>query len=143
MKYTPDAECRNGYRLPTEAEWEYSCRAASTTWYFFGTPATLLGRYGWYNENSGKSTHSVGSLKPNDLGLFDLHGNVWEWYQEPARTIKGSQQRIVSVNPRHLHMRGGAVWNDWIDLGTAKPGYVPSLSERSGGIGFRPARNFP
>lgn len=99
----------NGYRLPTEAEWEYVCRAGTTTDY---SGNNNLDELGWYNSNSGYYPHFVGSMKPNQFDVYDMHGNVWEWcwdwYSPDYYSVS------TSVNPtgpitgsRHI-LRGGS-----------------------------------
>jgi formylglycine-generating enzyme required for sulfatase activity len=86
MRMYPDYFRRKGYRLPSEAEWEYACRAGSNTSRFCGDAEELLVHYAWFSENAkDTSPLPVGTLKPNDFGLFDMHGNVDEWIQERFR----------------------------------------------------------
>jgi serine/threonine protein kinase/formylglycine-generating enzyme required for sulfatase activity len=77
-----------GYRLPTEAEVEYATRAGAVTSRYYGETEELLEKYGWYSKNGKERTRPVGSKKPNDLGLFDLHGNVYTWCQELAVRLR-------------------------------------------------------
>jgi formylglycine-generating enzyme required for sulfatase activity len=116
----PDYLSRTGYRLPTEAEWEYACRAGAVTPRFYGASEDMLGNYAWYTANSRDHTWQVGKLKPNDLGLFDVYGNVFElcqdpWSGEPYQPAPEGQAsedkefvRDAVDNERHRHVRGGS-----------------------------------
>lgn len=132
------------YRLPTEAEWEYACRAGTTTKYSFGDDRAELDTYGWYGFRGGLTTHSVGEKEPNPWGLYDVHGNVWEWVQDWYSPYD-HEPVIDPVGPgsgRYRILRGGS-WNDDPDkLRSAYRDYqVPGNA--SGDIGFRLLRTIP
>ena len=76
---------RTGYRLLHEAEWEHACRVGAATEHYYGSGVELLPRYAWFSGNAQNRTWPVGQKRPNDLGLFDMHGNVWTWCQDPYR----------------------------------------------------------
>lgn len=108
--------------LPTEAQWEYACRAGTTTKYYFGNDATDFARYGWFRNNSNRTTHPVGQKEPNAWGLYDMHGEVWQWCNDwydkdyysksPEVDPPGPAEGVVKV------LRG-AGWNDDPMYGTS------------------------
>jgi formylglycine-generating enzyme required for sulfatase activity len=129
-----EKEGTHKYRLPTEAEWEYAARAGTTSAYYFGNDVANLGRYAWYDGNSGGRTHPVGQKQANPWGLHDMHGNVWEWV---ADEYKGSySNRGHPHNPRARALRGGS-WslNPWSQRSAFRMGSAPNL--RSEANGFR------
>jgi formylglycine-generating enzyme required for sulfatase activity len=117
------------YRLPREAEWEYACRAGTTTEYSFGDGDGLLRDYAWYEDNSTKMTRSVGQKRPNQWGLYDMHGNVWEWCQD----WYGDFQNGIAIDPT------GPASNDSRVLRGGSFLYYPSLDGLSNLPGVRSA----
>ena len=129
----------NVYRLPTDAEWEYACRAGTTTKYSFGDDESDFGEYGWCWENSGRTTHPVGSKLPNAWGLYDMYGNVWEWCQDweedyPSGSVtdpSGATSGLSRV------VRGGCWYNSAEDCRKAARFRREPASYRISGSGFR------
>ena len=126
MKIKSNALDLPGFRLPTAAEWQLACRAGTRTNWSFGDADELVDRYAWTMSNSGIRTHPVRSLRPNDLGLFDCHGNVWEWCHDhvdsQGQEIAGQPQTGEIVGRRKLPSTAGR--------------HVPQRSA-DGGLGIR------
>jgi formylglycine-generating enzyme required for sulfatase activity/tetratricopeptide (TPR) repeat protein len=122
-----------GVRLPTEAEWEYACRAGTT-----GDYAGSLDEMGWYDENSGKQTHPVGQKKPNAWGLYDMHGNVWEWCGDWHGDLPGGNDPVGPASGSYRVYRGGGWGSRACNCRSAYRGRNdPGL--RCGNLGFRVA----
>jgi formylglycine-generating enzyme required for sulfatase activity len=126
-------------RLPSEAEWEYCCRAGTTTAWSFGDDVSELGKYSWFKENSAKEDPPVGKKAPNNWGLYDMHGYVWEWCQDAWHSdykdapTDGSARKGDS---KERILRGGA-YPDPPDLQRSAYRHHADASFKSGAIGFR------
>ena len=126
------------FRLPTEAEWEYACRAGTTGDYCYGDGEGTLAEYAWYNSNSNSTTHPVGEKKPNAWGLYDMHGNVWEWcadwYGDYPATAVGDPQGSSPGSDRVV--RGGS-WGSYAAYCRAASRNFDNPSGTSHGLGLR------
>jgi formylglycine-generating enzyme required for sulfatase activity len=128
------------YRLPTEAEWEYACRAGTTTRFSFGNDPKggLLSRYAWHQRNGKNTTHPAGQKRPNAWGLHDMHGNVWEWCLDWYSSYPEGQVSDPKGPPQGIkRVARGGCWNN--PDGTCRSAnrifYEPT--RRSNGVGFR------
>ena len=128
-----------GYRLPTEAEWEYAARAGTTTAYHAGDGEDALGRAGWYIENPGGTTHPVGGKEANAWGLFDVHGNVWEWVWDRYGSYEGDATDPIGPRSGAYRVARGGSWGNTARncraaaRGRSGPGF------RNINLGFRPS----
>ena len=148
MKLASNYLRRTGYRLPTEAEWEHACRAGTVTSRYYGESEELLKKYAWYTTNSAHRTWPVGSLKPNDWGLFDMHGNVWTWCQERYKAkaafpdgmvIEDAEDNLDVVATELRVLRGGSFPDAPPEVRAARR--IPLLPGRASNYaGFRVAR---
>jgi formylglycine-generating enzyme required for sulfatase activity len=129
------------FRLPSEAEWEYACRAGTTTAYSFGDDPAALADYGWISDNADGKTHPVGLKRPNAFGLYDLHGNVWEWCEDTWHdSYKGAPKDgsawTKGGDAVRRVLRGGC-WNlnAWFACSAFR--YWLGVSDRDFDVGFR------
>ena len=134
----------DGYRLPTEAEWEYACRAGTTTRYSFGDDSARLERYAWYDKSTGP--YEVARKAPNPWGLYDMHGNVWDWcwdWYKPysVKTVRRWGNLRDFFRPQQWRVvRGGSFDNTPEVLRSARRGFVFLPAGRGGINGFRCVR---
>ena len=135
---------RKEYRLPTEAEWEYACRVGTTTSYSCGDNVSQLGEYAWYSDNSGNASHAVGEKLPNAWGLYDMHGNVFEWCRD-WRKPYGSQNVLIDpagpASGSRRVLRGGSFSSLPRLVRSANRIYLQS-DDRGFVFGFRLARTY-
>ncbi len=122
---------KENYKLPTEKEWEYACRAGTKTKWSFGDDESELEKYAWYDDNSDRTTHIVGKKSPNPWGLYDMHGNVWEWCEDwydedkKEKVLRGGSWSYNAIGTRS----SGRGWDD------------PDV--RYNDVGFRLLRTLP
>ncbi len=143
IKKLNEKEGTNKYRLPSEAEWEYAARAGTSTRYSFGDDELKLGEYAWYDCNSGGETHEVGQKKPNPWGLYDMHGNVWEWVQDSLHSDYNGAPTDSSaweLGGTDRVFRGGSWRGDARGCRSANRGNVVH-GGRSQRLGFRLVRD--
>ncbi len=130
------------YRLPTGAEWEYACRAGTKAAYSFGDSDAELGENAWYSKNSGRTTHPVGQKKPNGFGLYDIHGNVWEWCQDwYADYPSGSVTDPTGPSSGSGRVSRGGGWSGRSDFCRSVDRLRSTPGDRGSNLGFRVLRS--
>ena len=130
----------NGYRLPTEAEWEYACRAGTTTAY--NTGASISNNTGWYDANSSNTTHPVGQKPANAWGLYDMHGNVWEWCWDRFGSYpSGAQTDPIGASSGSICVLRGGGWGNLAQYARSASRISGNPGVRYYNLGFRVARN--
>jgi formylglycine-generating enzyme required for sulfatase activity/tRNA A-37 threonylcarbamoyl transferase component Bud32 len=146
MKLPDDYLLRTGYRLPTEGEWECACRNGTVTRRFYGDSDRLIGKYGWYIENCHDRTWPVGMLQPNDLGLFDVYGNVWEWCVDYYGKLPAPVDGLPYLDVPKLEsskgcvLRGGSLTDRATALRSAQRDFLDPRHTRMHNVGFRIVR---
>jgi len=133
------------YRLPTEAEWEYACRAGTTTAFSFGDDESKLGAYAWFKGNALSAgeeyAHKVGTKKPNPWSLYDMHGNVFEWCSDRyGEELAGGTDPVGPKRGSDRVLRGGS-WGNNLGSCRSSTRRYNDPSYRSGFLGFRVARS--
>ncbi len=126
------------YRLPSEAEWEYACRAGSTNQFSFGDSTADTAQYAWTMENSDGTTHPIGQKRPNAWGLYDMHGNVWEWCSDwfapyPAMALTNP---AGAASSKFKVFRGGG-WNQTAEFARASNRFMMAPTNGIHFVGFR------
>jgi formylglycine-generating enzyme required for sulfatase activity len=130
------------YGLPTEAQWEYACRAGTTTRFSFGDDPGYneVGKYAWYSSNSGSTTHPVGEKLENPWGLHDMHGNVWEWCLDWKGDYPGGNQiDPVGSTTGTVRVNRGGSWNFNARFSRSADRFRRDPSSTHYDLGFRPA----